>query len=385
MPEALHLRPDPLRVLADGPRVLVVTTALAPDQLHTWQEASKLPDVDLHLAGSLVGDVSESYLAPLAVPDWGTIHVLPAAGWIGRGRLWWNLDGLEALIDRLQPDVVHVHSEVWGRLVGQALRTGAPVVAHGAENVSLDHGAKAEAKVRKAIAVHNAGRLAGYASWNQAGVDLLRANGLRATAPVAVAPAIVPDPTPYLTVDRSYDRPGPVRVGYVGRLVPEKGVSWLIDSLAGIDDAVLVVVGSGSYEATLRHEAERRGLAVEWHANVAPSEVPAVYAALDVVVVPSVVRPGWAEQFGRVVCEAMLTGLPVVSSDSGSLPEVVGTAGLVVPEHDRAALRAALAGLVADPSSRARIGQAARGWAVAELSPEAAARRLGTMWRDVAR
>ena len=369
--------PDPLRVL-------VVTTALVPDQMQTWRQAAELDGVDLHLAGALVSDRSESYLADLAVPEWGTAHVLEPAGWVGRGRLWWTLDGLEELIGSLAPDAVHVHSEVWGRLVGQAVATGAPVVAHGAENVSLEHGGRLEARVRTRIARRNAARLAGYASWNRAGVEILRENGLRPGAPTAVAPAIVPDPTPFLAIDAEKGRSGRVRIGYVGRLVPEKGVQWLVDAMVDLDGAELVVIGDGSYQPELVAQARRRDLDVQWASSVSAGEVAEAYADLDVVVVPSLARPGWAEQFGRVVCEAMFAGVPVIASDSGSLGEVVGDGGIVVPELDRAALRAAIAGLVADEGARRRLGAAGRRWALAELGPEPAARRLRRLWLDVA-
>ena len=364
-------------------RVLVVTSALVPEQLQTWGCAADVDGVDLHIVGAMLHDASESYLAPLGVPDWGTTHQLRATGWLGRGRLWWNLDGLEELIGRLRPDVVHVHSEVWGRLVTQALGTGAKVVAHGAENVSLTHGPKVEAALRVRMARRNARRLSGYASWNSEGVDILRVAGLPPGAPTAVAPAIVPDPGPYLSVERA-PSVGPVRVGYVGRLVPEKGVQWLIEALDGVEDAALVIVGSGPYEAELRRIATRRGVSVEFRGVVGGSEMPAVLAGLDVVVVPSLVRPGWAEQFGRVVCEAMLVGVPVIASDSGSLAAVVGDGGLIVPELDHEALRQALVSLIVDPEVRQKQGEAGRAWATEQLGPQAAAQRLVELWRAVA-
>jgi len=369
--------------MPDALRVLVVTTALVPDQLETWGRASQIDGVDLHIVGSLVHDRSESYLSTIEVPNWGTAHVLEPSGWVARGRLWWNLDGLEDLIDDLRPDVVHVHSEAWGRLVAQALKSDAPVVAHGAENVSLDHGARVEARIRRRLAVRNASRLSGYASWNQEGVDLFRRNGLSPDAPTAVAPAIVPDPAPFLAVVRP-ERSGPVRVGYLGRLVPEKGVQWLISALGGIDDVCLVVVGSGEYEHELRRQAERQEVTTEFVGAVDAADMPATIAGLDVVVVPSLVRPGWAEQFGRVVCEAMLVGVPVISSDSGSLAAVVGDGGIVVPELDHAALHTALVSLVDDPARRDELGTRGRAWALEHLVPEAAARTLVDLWTAVA-
>lgn len=370
--------------MRDRTRVLVVTTALAPDQLCTWRSASEIDDIELHITGALVSDVSESYLAPLALPTWGVVHELEPRGLVSRGRLWWRLAGLEALIDRVRPDVVHVHSEAWGLLVGQALRAGAPVVAHGAENVSLIHGGRVEARARVAVTRRNSARLAGYASWNQGGIDLLHHNGLAADAPTAVAPAIVPDPAPYLAA-RGIRRPGSaLRVGYVGRLVPEKGVQWLIAAMSGIEDATLVIIGSGSHEEKLQRQARRQGVDAEWRGEVGAEDMPAAYASFDIVVVPSLARPGWVEQFGRVVCEAMLSGVPVIVSDSGALLEVVGDAGAAVRELDHGGLHATLQRLAADPAERQRLGCAGRDWAQHELAPAAAAARLGGLWRSVA-
>jgi len=101
-------------------------------------------------------------------------------------------------------------------------------------------------------------------------------------------------------------------------------------------------------------------------------------------VVPSLVRPGWAEQFGRVVCEAMLVGVPVIASDSGSLAAVVGDGGIIVPELDHEALRHALVSLIVDSEVRRKQGEAGRAWAVEQLGPQAAARRLVELWRAVA-
>lgn len=365
-------------------RVLVVVTALMPDQLHVWQSASEIDGVDLHVAGSLVLDAADSYTGALAVPTWGTSHVLRARDLVGRGRMWWTLVGLEAVIDDLRPDVVHVHSEVWGQLVTQALKCAAPTVAHGAENVSLDHGGRIEAGIRKVVARRNARRLAGYASWNQAGIGVLRRGGLPPDVPVAVAPAVVPDPAPFTGVDRPQLPDEPVRVGFLGRLVPEKGVQWLVSALDGIRGVRLVLIGSGPYEDEIRRQVTRRGIDAEFVGAVEPARVPATLAGLHVVVVPSLERPGWAEQFGRVVCEAMLVGVPVIASDSGSLPEVVGEGGIIVRELDHAGLHEAIACLVDDPQARERVGERGRAWALRRLVPAAAARSLVDLWEKVA-
>jgi len=69
----------------------------------------------------------------------------------------------------------------------------------------------------------------------------------------------------------------------------------------------------------------------------------------DALVVPSETTPTWKEQFGRVIAEAFSMGLPVVGSDSGAVPEVIGDAGLVFPERNHKALAACLQSLIDNP------------------------------------
>jgi 2-deoxystreptamine N-acetyl-D-glucosaminyltransferase/2-deoxystreptamine glucosyltransferase len=87
------------------------------------------------------------------------------------------------------------------------------------------------------------------------------------------------------------------------------------------------------------------------------SAVPAVLASLDVLVLPSAY-----EEMGSVLVEAMASGLPVVASAVGGIPEVVrdGETGLLVPPGDVAALAGVLDRLAADPELRARLAAGAR-------------------------
>src|SRR5699024_8858578 len=87
---------------------------------------------------------------------------------------------------------------------------------------------------------------------------------------------------------------------------------------------------------------------------------------LDVLVVPSLPTPGWVEQFGRVAVEAMASGVPVIASRSGALPDVVSGAGLLVEPADAQALRQALAE-AAQPQRWPPCGRPA--WPAAASSP----------------
>ena len=151
--------------------------------------------------------------------------------------------------------------------------------------------------------------------------------------------------------------------GYVGRLVPEKGLADAVQALPRLPaSAHLVLVGDGPFRPELEALARAGDLEARVHFTgpVPLSALPEYMGAMDCLVLPSRTTPTWKEQFGRVLIEAGACGLPVVGSDSGAIPEVIGGGGLVFPEGDPAALAACLHALMDDPNQRevyGRIGQ----------------------------
>ncbi len=114
--------------------------------------------------------------------------------------------------------------------------------------------------------------------------------------------------------------------------------------------ASLVLAGDGSLRGQLG------GSGVHVLPPVSYEQVPAFLRALDVLVLPSVtIMPMHREQFGRVLVEAMAAGVPVIGSTSGAIPEVIGDAGLVVPERDPTALAEAIERILTDSALRARL------------------------------
>jgi glycosyltransferase involved in cell wall biosynthesis len=89
---------------------------------------------------------------------------------------------------------------------------------------------------------------------------------------------------------------------------------------------------------------------------------------MDMFVLPSLTTSFWKEQFGHVLIEAFACETPVVGSSSAEIPNVVGDAGLIVPEGDAAALRAALLRLADDPGLRADLGRRGRERALARYT-----------------
>ncbi|HEX2092326.1 MAG TPA: glycosyltransferase, partial [Longimicrobiaceae bacterium] len=151
-------------------------------------------------------------------------------------------------------------------------------------------------------------------------------------------------------------------VGFGGRLVPEKGVDLLVRAVADLPDVALVVAGEGPERGRLVSLARELGAAerVHFRGQVPSTEMPVWLSALDALALPSLATRSWAEQFGRILVEAMACGVPVVASRSGEIPYVVGDEGLLVPEGDVAALRAALERLAADSDLRGRLACSGR-------------------------
>jgi L-malate glycosyltransferase len=153
----------------------------------------------------------------------------------------------------------------------------------------------------------------------------------------------------------------PPRMGYIGRLLPMKGVDTLIAALPHVPGH-LVVLGSGPDEPRLRQHALNLGVQgrIEWVSAVPPGEVVSHLARLDVLVLPSLTTPIWAEQLGRVLLEAMASGVTVVGSSSGSISEVIGDAGWIFNEGEPRDLAKALLEVFADHDKRST--RIRRGW-----------------------
>ncbi|MDQ4038803.1 MAG: glycosyltransferase [Actinomycetota bacterium] len=152
----------------------------------------------------------------------------------------------------------------------------------------------------------------------------------------------------------------------VGRMVEKKGFAVLLSALAELDHAFrLRLVGDGPLREQLTAQVQASGLSgpVQLVGRQTHATLPAMYAAADVVIVPSVVdRNGDRDGLPNVVLEAMASGRPVVASDVAAISDAVsdGVTGTLVPPGDAGALAAALAKQIADPGLRAAMGTAGR-------------------------
>ncbi|HEX3049538.1 MAG TPA: glycosyltransferase [Aggregatilineaceae bacterium] len=249
-----------------------------------------------------------------------------------------------------KPDIVHIDEEPYNLATWQALRqahqVGAKALFFSWQNIPRDYPPPFR-YMEKWVLKHGDYAIMGTDS----AVHVWRAKGYR--GPLAVIPQFGVDPAIYAPPERPRQG-GTFKVGYAGRLVPEKGVHLLLDALASLEGIwQLDIAGDGPEKGALREQAKRLQIADRvFFASIPAARMPAFYQSLDVFVLPSLTRPNWKEQFGRVLIEAMACGVPVIGSSSGDIPSVIGDAGLIFAEGQSDDLADCLRRLLRDPDLR---------------------------------
>lgn len=191
--------------------------------------------------------------------------------------------------------------------------------------------------------------------------ELLRAKGFK--KPVEIVPFGV-DTAAFSQRTFNRESKDTPTIGFVGRMLSGKGLNILADALAqlGSERWNVLLVGDGPERKNFETSLAARGLLDRAHFTGAISydRVPDLYQEMDMLVVPTQTTDRIREQFGRVLVEAMASGLPVIGSTCGAIPEVIDDAGLVVPEGDSDALAAALRRLLLDCALREELTRAGR-------------------------
>jgi glycosyltransferase involved in cell wall biosynthesis len=175
-------------------------------------------------------------------------------------------------------------------------------------------------------------------------------------------------------------------VGYIGRIVADKGIDTLLLAAAKLSAPVQVlIVGDGPDRERLQALARASGLAdrCQFVSAVPYDAVPDYMNLLDVLALPSRTTLHWKEQFGRVLIEAMACQVVVVGSDSGEIPAVIDDPDRVFPEGEAAALARIIERLAADADWRRQSGERDRLRAIERYSVEQLARHTLTVWHDL--
>ena len=165
---------------------------------------------------------------------------------------------------------------------------------------------------------------------------------------------------------------------------PLKGLRYLLLAYAKLletrPDLELLLVSKPQPGGKTEQLIRRLGLTdrIRFVSGISTEQMVCYYAEATVAVVPSVY-----EGFGLPAGEAMACGVPVVSTDGGALPEVVGDAGVIVPVKNADALAAALDGLLAKPHQRAELAARGRARILEKFSWDVCAREMSAYYRRV--
>jgi glycosyltransferase involved in cell wall biosynthesis len=290
---------------------------------------------------------------------------------------------LPRLLHALRPDLVHIDEEPYNLATFLALRAARAVGAHSLfftwQNLPRRY-PPPFSWMETFTFRHSGGAIAGSVE----AMAVLRAKGFH--GPIDVIPQFGVDPELFDSNRPKVSSDSTFRIGYAGRLVEEKGLQVLLRAVADLaGDWELHLLGSGPFKPTLANLALRLGISrqVCFDPPRPSTQMPAFYAGLDLYVQPSLTRTNWKEQFGRVLIEAMACQVPVIGSDSGEIPHVLGDAGLVFPEGNAAALRAQIETLRSDPSRRAQVGARGRRRVLDNYTQEIIASRTYAFYRRI--
>jgi L-malate glycosyltransferase len=212
----------------------------------------------------------------------------------------------------------------------------------------------------------------GLIAGNQDGVDVLKQRGY--TGKYTVSPQLgvdeilfSPSTQPDLAESLGIKNDEFV-IGFVGRFVEEKGILTLIKAVAKLTGKwKLLLLGRGTLKDKIIAEAQAaamgdRLIMVE---SVPHDQVVNYINLMNTLILPSettyqvktLTAVGWKEQFGHVLIEAMACQIPVIGSDSGEIPFVIGDTGLIFPEKDAESLAKCLQTLLDNPTLARELGQ----------------------------
>jgi len=364
-------------------RVLMVSKAcLVGAYQRKLEEIARFSDVELVVAvppswrdGSRVIRLERAHTAgyelivqPLALNGSFHLHFYPRLG--------------RRLRD-FAPDIVHVDEEPYNFATFHALRlakkAGARALWFTWQNLNRRYPLPFRLIERYNL------RHADYAIAGSAGAaEVWREKGY--AGPLAVIPQFGVDPDIFAPRPAQRSPTGEFTIGCMARLVPEKGVDLLLKAAARVEGQWrLLILGAGPEREELEALARRLGLIdrVSFEGIIPSLSTPGFYRELDLFVLPSRSRPNWIEQFGRVLIEAMACGVPVVGSNCGEIPGVVGDAGLIFPEEDVDALSERLMRLMRAPDLRSDLARRGRERVLERFTQARVADRTVAVYREM--
>jgi glycosyltransferase involved in cell wall biosynthesis len=290
--------------------------------------------------------------------------------------------GLPRLIDDVQPDVIHLWEEPWSLVALQAayLKGDAALVLEVDQNLIKRLPPPFEWIRRYVLR-----RTALVLSRSGEATSVVRAFGF--AGPVRPIGYGVDERLFYPKTDPTLRPRGSLKVGYLGRLVEQKGVQHALLALTLVRSPVsLAIMGDGPYARCLRGRIQQLDLRerVNFRGWGGVEDTARFLRSLDVSILLSHSSPVWREQFGRSIIESQSCGVPVIGTASGAIPEVIGDGGWVIPEPDARALAALLERLSRAPEEISAKGELGLRNVRSRFTYEHIVQSLLTAWQEAA-
>jgi len=290
-------------------------------------------------------------------PYWpeGGVKTIPYTGYPSitylTGKVWFPKKMVHIYLDardilkKTDPDIVYIEEEPFDfacyEFISAAVKSGKKAAFFTWENIRRGHNFIYTYFNDFCIA-----KASGAVAGNAEAKDILLEKGFKKD--VAILPQYGVD-TAEFTKKKEREQGAPFNVAFVGRLTVEKGIGIILEAFSGPDNAILHIAGTGPMEGLLRETVHKEKMddRVKFYGHVEREEIPKFLSAMDCLVLPSITTANWKEQFGRVIIEAFAAGVPVIGSDSGEIPRVIGDAGLIFHEGSADGLKARLKELIA--------------------------------------
>ncbi len=264
---------------------------------------------------------------------------------------------LKNTLREFKPDIVNVEEEHYSIVTWQAYRAalslGAKTLFYTWQNIDKSYPFPFS-NIEQYVFKHSSAAVSG----NQEAADILIKKGFK--GPLKVIPQMGVEIDRFTPPELSnkfrknlrrqfdLDQDGLLAV-FAGRIVEEKGIQDVIDALSKIPKSEKInflVLGSGPFLDQLKQQSNSLGeTRIQFKSQVPSTDVAKYLQASDLMILPSLTRSNWKEQFGRIIVEAMAAGAVPVGSNSGEIPNVIGDAGFVFPEGDSRSLGDLLQGL----------------------------------------
>jgi len=366
-------------------RVLMISkTFVASTSQRKLEELAKFHDIELTLLTPAYwqsDDGSKQVLEPLYANGYRMI-VTPMV-FNGHFHIYYYPQ-LKKIMREVQPEILHIDEEPYNFATFQAMRLAKhkqiPALFVAWQNIYRDYPPPFR-QIERYNYRHSNLALAG----NLDVAEVLKRKGFN--SPIRILPLSVDSNIYQRTESRSLRASDePFTIGYIGRLVEPKGLTLLVEALSDLPDFCRVVfIGHGPMKGELEELARRLNVVnrVVFKEAIPPQDVPLEMQKMDVFVLPSLTRPNWMEQFGRVLIEAMACETPVIGSSSGEIPRVIDNAGLIFPEGNAQDLSQCIRKLLVDAELYAQLATRGRQRVLEHYTQERIAQQIYEAYQEI--